>query len=278
MNEPVQEPVTTYTKQGQRVLDLAKKEALSFNHHYIGAEHLLLGILREGSAAAPLIERGTTLEHARAGLLFLVGKGQPDPDAGTPLTPQSQNILERAGKEARDRREMAISPHHILHALQSEESGYGIAHGTLQSVGVGRIKVKKPPVDETENERVLGKMERRVEKYPALSPEEEQQLAHMVARQNTEEWRAERLNEIPDPHTVEEGQAAYFRLILASQHLVLSVTQEYFAPGRDWRELINAGNIGLTYAVSQYGLKTQVPFRSYASHWIHLEIIESVLE
>ncbi len=40
MNEPANEPVTTYTEQGQRVLDLAKEEALSFNHHYIGAEHL----------------------------------------------------------------------------------------------------------------------------------------------------------------------------------------------------------------------------------------------
>src|SRR5258708_4154023 len=221
MNEPVNEPVTTYTEQGQRVLDLAKEEALSFNHHYIGAEHLLLGVLREGSAAAPLIERGTTLEYVRAGLLFLVGKGQPDPNAGNPLTPRSQQILARAGREAQDRGETAISPHHILHALQSEERGYGIMHGIVQSLGVGRLKVQKPPVDESENERVLREMERRVERYPALSPEEEQQLAHMVARRDTEKWRAERLNEAPDHRLVEEGEAAYFRLIYASHQLLL---------------------------------------------------------
>lgn len=278
MNEPVNEPVTTYTEQGQRVLDLAKEEALSFNHHSIGAEHLLLGILREGSAAAPLIERGTTLERVRAGLLFLRGKGQPDPDAGTPLTPESQQILARAGREARDRGETAISPHHILHALQSQESGRGVARGLLQSLGVGRLKVKKQPVEESENERALREMERRIEQNPPLSPEEEQQFAHMVARGETEKWRAERLNEAPDRRLVEEGEAAYFRLILASQQLVLSVAKEYFAPGRDWRGLINAGNIGLTFAVSQFGMKTQVPFRSYAAHWIHLEIIEAVLE
>ena len=260
MNEPVNEPVTTYTEQGQRVLDLAKEEALSFNHHYIGAEHLLLGILREGSAAASLIERGTTLERVRAGLLFLAGKGQPDPAAGIPLTPRSQQILARAGREARDRVETAISPHHILHGLQSEERGYGIARGLLQSLGVGRLKVKTPPVDESENERALRLQERSVEQHPALSPEEEQQLAHMVARSETEKRRAERLNETPDPRLVEEGEAAYFRLIYASQQLVLSVAKEYFAPARDWRKLINAGNMGLTYAVSQYGMKTQVPF------------------
>src|SRR6266446_3940807 len=273
MNEPVNEPVTTYTEQGQRVLDLAKEEALSFNHHYIGAEHLLLGILREGSAAAPLIEQGTTLEHVRAGLLFLAGKGQPDPNAGTSLTPRSQQVLARAGREARDRGETAISPHHILHALQSEERGYGIAPGLLQSLGAGRLKVKKPPVDESENERALRWQERRIEQHPALSPEEEQQLAHMAARGEMEKRRAERLNETPDRRLVEEGEAAYFRLIDASQQLVLSVAKEYFAPARDWRKLINAGNMGLTYAVSQYGMKTQVPYRSYAAHWIHLEII-----
>lgn len=238
----------------------------------------MLGILREGSAAAPLIERGTTLEHVRAGLLFLGGKGQPVPNAGTPLTPRSQQVLAQAGREARDRGETAISPHQILHALQSEERGYGVVRGIVQSLGVGRLKVKKPPVDESENERVLREMERRVEQYPALSPEEEQRLAHMVARGDTEKWRAERLNEAPDRRLVEEGGAAHFRLIEASQQLVLSVAREYFAPGRDWRELINAGNMGLTYAVHQYGLKTQVPFRAYAAHWIHLEIIESVLE
>lgn len=278
MNEPVNEPVTTYTEQGQRVLDLANEEALSFSHHSIGAEHLLLGILREGSAAAPLIEQGMTLERVRAGLLFLRGKGQPDPDAGTPLTPQSQQILAGAGTEARDRGETAISPHHILHALQSEERGHGIARGLLQSLGVERLKVKKPPVDESENERVLRWMERRIEQNPPLSPEEEQQFAHMVARGETEKRRAERLDDTPDHRLVEEGEAAYFRLISTGQHLVLSVAKEYFAPGRDWRQLINAGNMGLTFAVSQFGMKTQVPFRSYAAHWIHLEIIEAGLE
>jgi len=272
------ETATTYTEQGQRVLDLAKEEALSFNHHYVGAEHLLLGILREGNAAAPLVEQGTTLERVRAGLLFLVGKGHPDPNAGTPFTPQSLQILAGAGEEARDRGETAINPQHILHALQSEERGYGIARGTLQSLGVGRLKVQKPPVDESENERALRWQERRVEQNPPLSPEEEQQLAHMVARSDTEKWCAEHLKETPDRHLVEEGEAAYFRLILASQDLVLAVAQEYFAPGRDWRALINAGYIGLLFAVHQYEMKTQVPFRAYAAHCIHLEIIESVLE
>jgi hypothetical protein len=112
-NEPVNEPVTTYTEQGQRVLDLAKEEALSFNHHDVGAEHLLLGILREGSAAAPLVEQGTTHERVRAGLLFLVGKGQPDPDAGTPSLHNHSNpwhgLVERRGIAEKRRSARSIS-------------------------------------------------------------------------------------------------------------------------------------------------------------------------
>lgn len=268
------EPTTTYTEQGQRVLDLAKEEALSFNHHYIGAEHLLLGILREGSAGVSLIERGTTLEHVQAGLLFLIGKGQLAPDPGIPFTPQSQRILERAGKEARDQGETAINPHHILHALQSEEQGYGIARETLQSLGIGRLKVAKPLIIESDNERILRWQEHRVEQNPPLSLEEEQQLIHLIARRDIENWRAQRLEEVPDRRLVEEGDVAYSRLIQTSQHLVLSVAKEYMIAGRDWRKIINAGNLGLTYATSQFDVKTQVPFRSYATHWIHLEIIE----
>ena len=69
-------PVMIYTEQGQRVLDLAKEEALSFNHHSVKPDHLLLwNLLREGSAATPLIEQGATLERIRAGLLSLSRKG-----------------------------------------------------------------------------------------------------------------------------------------------------------------------------------------------------------
>ena len=138
--------------------------------------------------------------------------------------------------------------------------------------------MKKPPIDESENERVLRQQERRVEQHPPLSPEEELRLVHLVARGKAEKTRAERLKKAPDSRVVEEGEAAYFQLIYAGQHLVLSVAKEYFAPGRDWRRLINAGNMALTYAVSMFGMKTQVPFRSYAAHWIHLEMMETLDE
>lgn len=145
-------------------------------------------------------------------------------------------------------------------------------------VGVERRPGQKPPADEKANESALGLEEDLIELYPALSPEEERHLAHLTARSEKEKQRAQYLNENPDSRIVEEGKIAYFRLFMASQHLVLSITKEYVAPGKDMGKLLEAGNKGLMYAIHKFGMKVQVPFRAYAAHWIHLEIMESVIE
>src|SRR5712692_7324112 len=69
-------PNMPYDEQALRVLELAKEEARAFNHDYIGTEHLLLGILREGSAAAALINQGVTFEGMRGGIMFILGGRQ----------------------------------------------------------------------------------------------------------------------------------------------------------------------------------------------------------
>lgn len=276
MHESTNKPITVYTEQGQRALDLAKEEALSFHHHYIGTEHILLGILREGSAAASLTTQGATLARVRAELLCVVGKNEPDPRAGTPLTPRSQRILEIAGEIAEKRGETTISPEHILQALVYEK--HGIAVHMLRSIGVNldywQATEEQPSPEK--NEQYIRKLEHWVAQHPQLDEEEERQLAHLVARGRAEQRRAELLKGTPDPHLVEEGNAAYFRLIPASQHLVLSVAKEYFGPERDAEEIINAGNGGLSLAAVTFGSKKQTPFRAYAIHTIHLQIMETL--
>ncbi len=276
MHESANEPVTMYTEQGQRVLDLAKEEALSFHHHYIGTEHLLLGILREGSAATPLTSQGATLPLVRAELLSVVGKNEPDPRAGAPLTPRSQRILTMAGEIARKHGENAISPEHILQAVVYEKEG--IAVHILRSIGVKldywQATEEKPSPEKSE--QYIREIEQRIAQYPQLDEEEERRLAHQVARGRSEQRRAELLKETPDSRLIEEGYAAYFQLIPACQHLVLSVAKEYFGPERDPREIINAGNGGLSLAAETFGLKKQTSFRTYAIHRIHLQIIEAL--
>jgi RNA polymerase sigma factor (sigma-70 family) len=276
MDEPTNEPVTIYTEQGQHVLEMAKEEALSFNHYYIGTEHLLLGILSEGSAATPLIKQGATLARLRAEMLAIIGKNEPDPRAGTPFTPRSQRILEMAGKIAEERGERAINPEHILQAVVSEKRG--IAVQMLRSIGVNldnwQAAEEQPSAEK--NEQYIRLLEQQIARSSQLDEEEERRLAHLVARGRAEQRRAELLKETPDAHLVEEGNAAYFRLIKASQHLVLLVAKEYLSPERDMGAIINEGNGGLSLAAATYGLKMHTSFSKYAIHQIHLQIMEGL--
>jgi hypothetical protein len=271
----MKEPVTTYTEQGRRVLDLAQEEARSFHHQYLGVEHLLLGLLSEGSATHSLVEQGATLELMRAELTAICGVGQPDPDANTPFTPRVQQVLARAGEQAEARGETAISPSHILDALLREKAG--VARGMLQSACV---VVDLPPQvrnqSPDEYERRLRRIEEVIARGPGLSEEEERRLAHLVARGEAEKRRVHLLNETPNASLLEEGQNAYFQLIKACQPLVFSVAKAYIEPERDIQEILDAGNAGLSLAATHFGMKSQTPFHAYAVHCIHMEIMDAL--
>ena len=134
-SSPVESPDVPYNEQALRVLELAKEEAHALNHYYVGTEHLLLGILREGSATAELIKQGVTLEGTRGGILFILG-GSPLGTPGSQLdfTPRTKRVFVLAGEEAQRVGETAISPQHLLVAIMRE--GQGIAAHMLQVSGV----------------------------------------------------------------------------------------------------------------------------------------------
>ena len=86
-----------FSEKAQQALLFANEEAGLFNHNYIGTEHLLLGLLREGTgvAAKVLNECGVELEKVRKAVEFIVGRGK-EPFEGEPgLTPRS--VLEKFG-------------------------------------------------------------------------------------------------------------------------------------------------------------------------------------
>ncbi len=132
---PVESPNMPYNEQALRVLELAKEEAHAFNHNYVGTEHLLLGILCEGSAATELITQGVTFEGMRGGIAFILG-GLPQGSAGPQpgFTPRTKQVLALAGEEAQRVGETTISPRHLLVAILRE--GQGIAAQLLQVSGV----------------------------------------------------------------------------------------------------------------------------------------------
>lgn len=67
LGEQKEQETVGLTAEGRMVIELAVEEAQRLNHHYIGTEHILLGLLRsEGIASGILITHGLTLEKARA--------------------------------------------------------------------------------------------------------------------------------------------------------------------------------------------------------------------
>jgi RNA polymerase sigma factor (sigma-70 family) len=145
---PMAAPILPYNDHAQRVLELTKEEARSLNHNYMGTEHLLLGILREGSApgAVELIEHNVTVEQMRGGITFILGRWASAQQGFTPqttpgasveepgFTPRTAQVLTMAGEEAQRLGESAISPQHLLMAILRE--GQGMAAMLLQASGV----------------------------------------------------------------------------------------------------------------------------------------------
>ena len=100
-----------FTERARKVLMLAQEEAQRFNHNYIGTEHLLLGLVREGEgvAAKVLTNLGVELEQVRSGVEFIIGRGDRMVVGEIGLTPRAKKVIELAVDEARRGRAISIS-------------------------------------------------------------------------------------------------------------------------------------------------------------------------
>src|SRR6516225_5408223 len=94
-----------FTDRARKVMQLANQEAQRFNHEYIGTEHLLLGLVKEGSGVAGIALKnlGIDLEKVRSEVEKIVQKG---PDAvlvgKLPMTPRAKKVIEYSIEEARN--------------------------------------------------------------------------------------------------------------------------------------------------------------------------------
>src|SRR5437762_2377158 len=131
-----------FTERARRVLTLAQEEALRFNHNYIGTEHLLLGLVREGEgvAAKVLANLGVELNKVRSAVEFIIGRGDRAVTGDIGLTPRAKKVIELSVDEARRLGHHYIGTEHLLLGLVRE--GEGIAAGVLESLGVSLDKVR----------------------------------------------------------------------------------------------------------------------------------------
>ncbi len=131
-----------FTERARKVLTLAQEEAQRFNHNYIGTEHLLLGLVREGDgvAARVLGNMGVQLPKVRSAVEFIIGRGESVIMGEIGLTPRAKKVIELAVDEARRLNHHYIGTEHLLLGLVRE--GEGIAAGVLESLGVNLEKVR----------------------------------------------------------------------------------------------------------------------------------------
>ena len=132
-----------FTERARKVIILAKEEARRFNHDYIGTEHILLGLIREGEgvAAAVLQKMGISLENIRLEVEKLVQPGPATQIIGDiPFTPRAKKALELAAEEARSLGHNYIGTEHLLLGLIRE--GEGIASQVLLNLGMDLNSVR----------------------------------------------------------------------------------------------------------------------------------------
>jgi len=131
-----------FTKRAKQVLQIATEEARAFNHPYIGTEHILLGLIREGEgvAARVLDDLGVKLSQARHAVEFIVGMGEGPTRQDQDLTARAKKVIAYAVEEAKRLNHHYIGTEHLLLGLV--RNGEGVATGVLDIMGVSLEQVR----------------------------------------------------------------------------------------------------------------------------------------
>ena len=125
-----------FTDRARVAVEVAKDEACSLNHNYIGTEHLLLGLFKDRNsvAAKALKSLGLTAREIRGMVKDEIGIGEEPIRASAPFTPRAKKALELAGREGRQLGHNYVGTEHVLLALSA--LGEGLAAQFLNASGV----------------------------------------------------------------------------------------------------------------------------------------------
>ena len=140
-----------FTDRVRKVLAMAREEAIRLQHDYVGTEHILLGLIREGEgvAAAVLTNLNVDLDQIHEQVEESVKKGKATIALGElPYTSRAKKVLEFAMAEARELSHSYVGTEHLLLGLLREEKG--IAAQVLNSLGIGMEEAR------SETLKVLG--------------------------------------------------------------------------------------------------------------------------
>ena len=132
---------TRFSDRARKVVVGAQEEARDLGHTWIGTEHLLLGVLREGDGVAARAVPGLELERVREAVVALVGQPEGEVGSHIPFTPRARDVLQLASAKSDELAHDYIGTHHLLLALVDE--GKGIAAQVLLDAGLTAIVVRE---------------------------------------------------------------------------------------------------------------------------------------
>jgi len=164
-----------FTDRARKVMQLANQEAQRFNHEYIGTEHILLGLVKEGSGVAANVLKNLDIDLRKI-RLEVEKIVQSGPDMVTmgklPQTPRAKKVIEYSIEEARNLNHNYVGTEHLLLGLLREQEG--VAAQVLMNLGLKLEDVREEVLnllghnmgsDESGGERTASKSK---SKTPAL--------------------------------------------------------------------------------------------------------------
>jgi len=126
-----------FTDRARKVMQLANQEAQRFNHEYIGTEHILLGLVKEGSGVAANVLKNLDIDLRKI-RLEVEKIVQSGPDMVTmgklPQTPRAKKVIEYSIEEARNLNHNYVGTEHLLLGLLREQEG--VAAQVLMNLGL----------------------------------------------------------------------------------------------------------------------------------------------
>lgn len=168
-----------FTEKANNAVNLALEAAQAFGHDYVGSEHMIYGLLKEGTgvAATVLTGQGITLEDYEQKIRESIGTGseqtQLSPNA---FTPRVKRILQTAVLIASKMGHHYVGTEHLLLAVLEDGESYGVRF--LQSLGAGRMSW---PKKSSKAWAVFPKTEMPIRKAVRAAPKEKARLWNSLA-------------------------------------------------------------------------------------------------
>jgi ATP-dependent Clp protease ATP-binding subunit ClpC len=130
-----------FTEKAEKAINISQEVAMELGHNYVGTEHLLLGLIKEGSGVAARVmnNQGVTEEKVIKEVEELIGRGEATADQPVGFTPRTKRVLELSFREARRMGHNYIGTEHLLLGIMKE--GESVAVRILTDLGVDQQRL-----------------------------------------------------------------------------------------------------------------------------------------